>query len=72
LVATTLLLAAPKCLLCLAAWAGLAASFLPGDTELCGGTAALGPADWLARLTALPAVVLLVSGCLHRFLAPRP
>jgi len=58
--APLLLLAAPKCLLCLATWAGVGAWF--AGPELCGG-----PAGWSASAWLGPLAVGALLGAGHCF-----
>ena len=61
-----LLLAAPKCVLCVLAYAGLATGLGLGGPELCGGTRT----DWLFWLAVAGGGVLLARLVFYR--APRP
>jgi hypothetical protein len=59
LIPAALLAVAPKCLVCLAAYAGVAAALGLGGAELCGATTE--PARWLWLLPVTGTAVAIVT-----------
>lgn len=65
---TTLLALAPKCLLCVAAYAGLGALLGLGGPEICGASA-VSPVGWPTRVALASAgigVSAILAGCRQR------
>jgi len=72
LLPAALLVAVPKCLLCVLAYAGLGTALGLGGPELCGGATGATGAGWAVALLAATLAGWLVPGLVRRFLGARP